>query len=105
MVGMTKCFIMLEFHKIMLMEHQKDILEIWILKKIQMAKHGKKDSILRLLILKPRELLMQELLNIKLILLLIEQLTTRKDILHHMLIYLKANPENGIKICYGMQDL
>lgn len=86
MVGTIKCSIMLEFHKIMLMEHLKDILEIWISKKIQKVKHGEKDSILKQLILKLRELLMLEQLNTKLILLLIEQLTMRMDIMYHFLI-------------------
>jgi hypothetical protein len=60
MVGMIKCFIMLEFLKTILMQLQKDILEIWKLKKTQMVKHGEKDLISRQMKLKHRELLMQE---------------------------------------------
>lgn len=57
---MIKCFIMLEFLKTILMQLQKDILEIWKLKKTQMVKHGEKDLISRQMKLKHRELLMQE---------------------------------------------
>ena len=86
MVGTIKCFTMLEYLKIMLMEHQKDIPEIWKSKRTQKVKHGEKDLILKQLMLKLKELLMLELLNIKLILLLIEQLTMRMDIMNQLLI-------------------
>ena len=83
-VGMIKCFIMLEFLKTILMQLQKDILEIWKLKKTHRVKHGEKDLIARQVKLKHRELLMLEQQSTKKIQLHIEQLITRMDILPHM---------------------
>ena len=82
---MIKCFIMLELLKTILMQLQKDILEIWKLKKTQRVKHGKKEWTSMQMKLKHRELLMLEQQSTKMIQLHIEQLITRMDILPHML--------------------
>jgi hypothetical protein len=82
---MIKCFIMLDVLKTILMQLQKDILEIWKLKKTHRVKHGEKDLTSRQVKLKHRELLMLEQQSTKKIQLHIEQLITRMDILPHML--------------------
>jgi len=67
MDGMIKCFIILEFHKIILMEHQKDIPKIWTLLKIQRVKPGEKEWTVKQTKLKNKELLMLEQLSTNLI--------------------------------------
>jgi len=82
---MIKCSIILEHLKIMLMAHQKDILEIWKSKKTQKVKHGKNISTLMQLPLKHKELLMLELLSTRKIQLNTELLIMKMDTMFHML--------------------
>lgn len=101
---MIKCYIILEIHKTILMEHQKDLPAICILKKIQKVKPGEKDLTLRQLQLKHKEFLMLEKLNTKRIQFNIEQLITMMDTSLHTSICHKVMLKNGTKICSGMLD-
>jgi len=101
---MIKCYIILEIHKTISMEHQKDLPAICILKKIHKVKPGEKDLTLRQLQLKHKEFLMLEKLNTKMIQFNTEQLITMMDTSPLMSIWHKVTLENGTKIYSGMLD-